>query len=132
MWDKQWNEAIVAFEKPCRGCLSLLVLHKSGNFHTQIKRLAVSREVRRTSAGYYCEECFKALQRCSKCRVEPVSHSEYPCPSCENKGDLLTHSLSGGRSHSPTYRGWSCIYEGKGQNNGRKRDRKKPCSKEAQ
>jgi len=132
MWNKQWNEARVAFEEPCRGCLSLSYIFRTGNLHIKIKKMALAREVRDTSAGYYCEECFKALLPCPICRVEPVSHSEYPCPFCENKGDFFTRNLSGGRVCSPTYRGWSCTYNGKGQDNGRKRDRKKPCPKEVQ
>lgn len=80
--------------------------------------------VRETEAGVYCAQCFAELPPCPICGENPTSHAEYPCVKCELLWMSAERAASGGREASPTYRGWSVGYNGKGQDNGRK-DRRK-------
>lgn len=125
MWENHWKKAQIIPDEPCRGCLSLSTIYKSGNKHVSIRARAMQREVRDTPAGSYCKSCFEALPACPTCSDEPTSHSEYPCLRCETIIDTAIQNSSGGRRESPTYRGWSLRYNGKGQDNGRTKSRRK-------
>jgi hypothetical protein len=105
-WREQWDKARVLKKEPCRGCRA---------WHT-VRALAL--EVRETSAGTYCAECFEKLPACPVCGTEPTSHAEYSCVQCEMTEELAACLASGGRHASPTYRGWSIEYRGKGSDNG--------------
>jgi hypothetical protein len=126
-WEKQWLSFPVIQDKPCRGCLHLSSVHRSGNIHVIIRKLALSKEVRDTDAGRYCKDCFVELPTCPICNKEPVSHSEYPCLKCELNRDITMFCISGGRSESPTYRGWTPRYVGKDSDYCRSRSRRKAC-----
>jgi hypothetical protein len=127
MWEMQWSRSPVISEGPCRGCLHLSYVHRSGDLHVKIREIALSREVRDTDAGCYCKDCFLALPVCPVCNEEPTSHSEYPCLKCELNRDITVLRISGGRSESPTYRGWTPRYTGKNSDCCRSRSRRKVC-----
>lgn len=117
-WGAQWKRAVRVEGEPCRGCLAYASVCKGGNEHVGIHARAAAQEVRETGAGAYCAECFSALKACPVCGVEPTSHAEYPCVQCEMIEEGLACAASGGRTASPTYRGWSIGYNGKGADNG--------------
>ena len=117
-WGAQWKRAVRVEGEPCRGCLAYASVCRGGNEHVGIHARAREQEVRETGAGAYCAECFSALEGCPVCGVEPTSHVEYPCVQCEMVEESLACAASGGRNASPTYRGWSIGYNGKGEDNG--------------
>ena len=117
-WYLQWKAAPIIEDEDCRGCLADSAAQRMGGRYAAAKARLRESEVRETPAGMYCAECFAALPACSVCGVEPTSHREYPCVRCEMKAKGEECVLSGSRWASPTYRGWSMRYNGKGQDNG--------------
>jgi hypothetical protein len=111
-WVSQWVSSPVLEEEPCRGCLSLASVYRSGNLHAKARSRALEAEVRDTPAGAYCLMCFLELPSCPECGKNPTSHIEYPCIDCELKEMERDRASSGGRVSSNTYRGWSTKYHG--------------------
>jgi hypothetical protein len=85
---------------------------------------ALKNEVRDTEAGAYCFACYLSLPTCKVCGTHVTSHAEYPCLDCELVMDMESQRESGGRIASPTYRGWSIIYNLKGSDRGHSSRRK--------
>ena len=118
-WIKQWRDAPVVFHEDCRGCLADSGAQRMGGRYAATAQYRMREcEVRDTPEGKYCAECFAALPACPVCGKEPSSHAEYPCLRCEMLARGEEYVKSGSRSASPTYRGWSMAYNGKGQDNG--------------
>jgi hypothetical protein len=115
MWAAQWVVARRVDGELCRGCVADSAAKRQGQ-HTV--RARMTSEIRETDAGKYCVSCFARLPPCPVCGIEPTSHAEYPCAACEVAELAEQCVVSGGRDASPTYRGWSSVYNGKGQNNG--------------
>lgn len=115
-WRDQWQAAPVDKDAVCRGCVADSAARRWGQHTVRARNVDV--EVRETLAGAYCLPCFELLAACSVCGCEPTSHEEYPCVSCEMSHEAAMCAASGGRRSSPTYRGWSLAYNGKGQDNG--------------
>jgi hypothetical protein len=117
-WSTQWRRAPIAEGEDCRGCLADCAAQRMGGRYAASKYQLKECEVRETPEGIYCAECFAALPACPVCGKEPSSHAEYPCLRCEMLARGAECEKSGGRRASPTYRGWSMAYNGKGQDNG--------------
>lgn len=130
MWYVQWAQSPVVEGESCRGCKMDFAGKRYGEESNLARIRLMCNSVRETEAGVYCAECFSRLPGCPICGINPTSHSEYPCIRCEVLWMNAAQAASGGREASPTYRGWSTAYSGKGQDNGRKagggrRDRRK-------
>jgi len=120
----QWRSAAVVPGEPCRGCLSLSHVHRTGHLHAMVRSNALKNEVRETEAGAYCFACYLSLPICKVCGARVTSHAEYPCVDCELEMEAETQRESGGRTASPTYRGWSVIYNLQGSDRGHSSRRK--------
>lgn len=112
--ERKENENVIF----CRGCRMDFVGKHYGEKSNRARIRLMCSSVRETEAGVYCAECFSHLPPCPVCGVNPTSHAEYPCVTCEIRWVSNACTASGGREASPTYRGWSTVYAGKGQNNG--------------
>lgn len=132
MWYVQWAKSPVIEAKEeeegeegeeevkesCRGCHMDFAGKRYGEGSSLARVRFLCNAVRKTEAGVYCAECFTHLPPCPVCGVEPTSHAEYPCVKCELLGAGAEYLASGGRESSPTFRGWSTVYNRKGQDNG--------------
>lgn len=124
MWEKEWNKAPIIEDEPCRGCLIIRSIYTGGHRNMSVRQRAMLKEIRETSSGAYCFDCFSILPACPTCGVVPSSHAEYPCVKCEMIAESSFRMLSEGRTSSSAYRGWSTSFHGKGQDNEPKSKRK--------